>query len=155
METPHEYQYCNLVLFAHYLELVITTFYFYFSSDYINYISALLYVAIFKVCIPLFVIKGEITIFSLFIPFFLFFLCVCEHVCMYVWMFVPVHACVDVRSWNLVSSYTASQLICVCDICMCVVCGMLCVYLLVQMCSGSGVFITLLFFYFTFTFHFN
>lgn len=93
METPHEYQYCNLVLFAHYLELVITTFYFYFSSDYINYISALLYVAIFKVCIPLFVIKGEITIFSLFIPFFSI-LFMCLWACMYVCVDVCACACV-------------------------------------------------------------
>lgn len=113
-------------------------------------------------------IKGEITFFPFPFPFFLFCLCVCEHICMYVWMSVPVHACVDVRSWNLVSSYTAFHIIYVCVICMCVVCGMLCVPLLVQVCSGSDVWCfwalngwppscvyNFIIFYFTFIFSFS
>lgn len=96
METPHKYQCCNLMLPAHSLELVTPTLSFYSSSDYINYISALLYLATLKVFIPLLTIKSEISLFS---PFhFLFFysiyvfvymhvcMCGCVCLCMHVWV---------------------------------------------------------------------
>ena len=129
METPHEYQYSNLVLFDHYLELVITTYYFYFSSDYINYISALLYVAILKVCIPLLAIKGEISFSPFHSPFFysayVFVsmyacMCGCLCLCMHVQMSEVEIWCLPILLFTLFTCASYVYVLCVaCCACIC------------------------------------